>query len=113
MYFKHKSINHTIGVLLDLLQPTTRAATTNTATRRRVSEGEAQRPRVDNNNNNNNVRPPRVVRLPRVNNDNDAQTSRVLQQKAKIHQQKIFTRNKSISNIQRTQQTSRTPWTHM
>ena len=64
--FTDKSINNTIGVLLDLLQPTTQA-TTSTVTRPRVAEGEAQRPRVNNNNNNNN----NDVRPPRVDNNND------------------------------------------
>ena len=49
-----KSINNAIGVLSGLLQ-----ATTSTVTRQRVSEGEAERPRVDNHNNNNNIQPPR------------------------------------------------------
>ena len=62
--FIDKSINSAIGLLSDLLQPT-RRATTSTATCPRVSEGEAQRPRVDNNNNNNDVRPPMVVQPPR------------------------------------------------
>ena len=49
--FTDKSINNAIGVLSNLLKPTTRAATN--TTRPRVSEAEVQRPRVDNNNNNN------------------------------------------------------------
>ena len=53
--FTDKSINKAIGILSDLLQPTTQAATTNNATRPRVSESEAQRSRVYNNNNNNDV----------------------------------------------------------
>ena len=65
-------------MLSDLLQPTTQATTTNNGTRPRVSEREAQRQRVYNNNNNTNVQPPRVVRPPRVNNDNDARTPKVL-----------------------------------
>ena len=65
-----------------MLQPTTRATTTNTATCPRVSDREVQRPMVINNNNNTNVRPPRV------NNDNDVPTPRVLRPRAKIHQQK-------------------------
>ena len=51
--FTDKSINNTIGVLSNLLKPTTRTTVNTTATRPRVSEVEAQRPRVDNNNTNN------------------------------------------------------------
>ena len=53
--FTDKIINNAIGVLLDLLQPTTQATTTNTATRPRVSSREVQRSRVVNNNNNTDV----------------------------------------------------------
>ena len=81
--FTDKSINNAIGVLSNLLKPTTRAAVNNTATRPRVSEVEAQRPRVDNNNNNNDVQPPRVNN----NTNNDVPPLRVLRPRAKVHQQ--------------------------
>ena len=55
--FTDKSINNDIGILSNLLKPTTWAAANNTATCPRVSEVEVQRPRVDNNNNNNNSHP--------------------------------------------------------
>ena len=93
--FTNNSINNAIGVLSNLLKPTTRAASNSTATHPRVSEVGVQRPRVDNNNNNNSL--PRVnnntnndVRLPRVNNNtnNDVQPPRVLRPRAKVHQQK-------------------------
>ena len=82
--FTDKSINNAIGVLLDLLKPTTQATVNTTATRPRVSEVEAQRPRVDNNNNNNDVQPPRV----NTNTNNDVSPPRVLRPRAKEHQQK-------------------------
>ena len=83
--FTNKSINNAIGVLLNLLKPTTGATANNTATHPRKSEVEVQRPRMDNNNNNNSR--PRVnnntnndVRPPRVNNNtnNDVQPPRCL-----------------------------------
>ena len=51
--FTNKSINNAIGVLSNLLKPTTQAISNNTATLARVSEVEVQCLRVDNNNNNN------------------------------------------------------------
>ena len=58
--FTDKSINNAIGVLSNLLKPTTQATGNTTTTRPRVSEVEAQRLRVDNNNNTNDAQPPRV-----------------------------------------------------
>ena len=93
--FINKSINNAIGVISNLLQPTTRAATNNTTTCPRVSEVEVQGPRVVNNRNNNSC--PRVnkitnndVRSQRVtkNTNNDTQPPKVLQPRAKMHQQK-------------------------
>ena len=80
--FTNKSINNAIGILSNLLKPTTQAAANNTATHPRVSEVEVQRPRVDNNNNNNSC--------PRVNNNtnNDVPPPRVLRPRVKVHQQK-------------------------
>ena len=78
--FTNESINNTIGVLSNLLKPTTRAASS-TATRPRISEAGVQRAKVDSNNNNN--------RLPRVNNTNDdVRPPRVLRLQQKVHQQK-------------------------
>ena len=84
--FTDKSSNNDVGVLSKLLQPTVQA-TTNTVTCPRVSEGEAQRPRVVNNNNNNDIRPPRVDNN-NNNNNNNVRSSRVLWPRATMHQQK-------------------------
>ena len=104
--FINNSINNAIGVLSKLLQPT-RQVTTSTATRPRVINGVAQRPRVDNNNvndvqgprvnnnNRNNAQRPRVnnnnrnnVQRPRVDTNNNVPTQRVLRPRAKVHKQK-------------------------
>ena len=81
--FTNKSINNAIGVLSNLLKPTTRC-TVNTTTSPRVSEVAAQRPKVDYNNNNNDAQRPRVNN----NTNNDVSSPRVLRPRAKVHQQK-------------------------
>ena len=79
--FTDKSINNAMGVLSNLLKPTTRAAPS-TATRPRVSEVGVLSPRVDVDNNNN--------RGSRVNNtnDDDNRPPRGLQPRPNVHQQK-------------------------
>ena len=82
--FTNKSINNAIGVLFNLLKPTTQAAPS-TATRPRVAEAGVQRPRVDVNNNNNRCR--RVNNNNNNNNNDDNRPPRVLQPRPKVHQQ--------------------------
>ena len=80
-----------------MLQPTTQA-TTSSATRPRVINGDTQRPRVGNNNNNNNsnnVRPPRVDN---TNTKTYVPPPRVLTPRATVHKQK-YTRATRVYRI--------------
>ena len=90
--FTDNSINNAIGVLFNLIQPTTQIAPTNITTRLRVSETGVQRPKVDNNNTNNS--------RPRVNTttNNDVRSPRVLRPRKKVHQRK-YSRGTKVYKI--------------